>query len=560
MQKQSTKQLVIWNKGLISGMNQSTNPAIVADNEANFLKNIVTDTLGCWSTRKGSLKIGASIASDEGWGLFNYNKTNGTHRLLAITDRDLWLYTEATATWATIDTDEWPIDTRVSGINFRNRFYFGSADGDTALKYTAGGAVTAVVPTIGGNKLGLVKSVLAVGGNSIKPNVVFYTDPFTHNFFSATDTASASTSGTSLVATTAGTFVPDMIGAIVYNTTDGAMVMITKYTDDTHVTVDASMSNDWDNDTIYILQNNFKLDQACTGIVGYQENFIMFDEDKMYKFDPLSNQSQDIGSYGCVNHRTIRIVNGYLIWVNRQGVWLWNGTDMPQDITPKIRDKVNGYGIWDLVDPANFGMMCAGVKESEGKYYLSVGTLTIKIGALATGLRNVVLEFDVKKNAWAVRTYPDEIWDFATFINSTGSKDLYAIYKEEDGDPGAWVVMLDTGTTDAGSLGGTDTIPFQINTQYYTLGSPLVARKVEKYHFKYLSAGDVTVKVSINRVAPVTLRTLEASTTITTEFGWPLANQEGIEHGLQFTGNGQFVLEGFGFQVREDTTLRKVAT
>lgn len=555
MATNNIKENIFWYRGLISGMNQSVNPAIIADNEANYLLNIVTDTVGCWSTRLGTSKIGGTLSgTDEGYGLFAYNTTAGVHTLMAVTDRDLWAYTEGTTTWATIDTDEWPADTRVSGINFLNRLYLGSSDGATALAYTTGGAVSDVAPVIGGDKLAVVKSTLAVGGNSIKPNIVFYTDPFTHTFHSATDTAAAGSTAATLVATTSGTFEPDMVGAIAYNTTDGAMAMITAYTSGTQVTLDTTINDTWDGDTFYVLQNNFKLDNACTGIVGYQEDFVIFDEDKMYVFDPLSNYSRDIGSFGCINHRTIQVLNGYLIWVNRNGVWLWDGTNMPQDITPKIKDKINGHGLWDLVNPSNFSTICAGIKENDGKYYLSVGTLQTHSGAFGSALTGTVLEFDVKKNAWIVRSYPDTIYDFTTFINSTGNKDLYGIHSTK-----AWVAKLDTGTTDALEAGTTQAISYEIDTQYYTLGSPLVEHKVDKYYFKYIASADITVKVSLDRATPVALRTLSSSSTITTAWGHPRADQEAVEHGLQFTGSGQVVLEGYGFRTTDQSTLRKVS-
>ena len=50
-----------------------------------------------------------------------YNSTNGTTRyLMMVTGRDLYQWNEAANTWDVQDTDEWPADTRVDGVDFLN--------------------------------------------------------------------------------------------------------------------------------------------------------------------------------------------------------------------------------------------------------------------------------------------------------------------------------------------------------------------------------------------------------------------------------------------------------
>jgi hypothetical protein len=127
--------------------------------------------------------------------------------------------------------------------------YLGSADGATALAYTTGTTITDVTPKIGGHILAVNKSMLAVGGNSIMPNVIFYTQPNTDTFYDATGTcaANADSAGANTVTTTTEIFEAYHEGAAyIYNTTDGEIHLIIGFTDGDTVTTDGSTSG-WDN-------------------------------------------------------------------------------------------------------------------------------------------------------------------------------------------------------------------------------------------------------------------------------------------------------------------------
>ncbi len=105
-----------WIQGLTSGMDQATNPALVARNESPNLKNVTLALPGVWATRTGTTAFGTQVsATDEGQGLFAYVATSGVNTLIAIADRDATALTEP-GTWNDIDTDEWPAATRVDGL------------------------------------------------------------------------------------------------------------------------------------------------------------------------------------------------------------------------------------------------------------------------------------------------------------------------------------------------------------------------------------------------------------------------------------------------------------
>ena len=85
----------------------------------------------------------------------------------------------------------------------------------------------------------------------------------TANFYKVTGTASSSSTGTTLVASTS-IFDNDMIADTVYNSTDGTSAKITSYTNATTVTLNTTIDDDWDGDTIYVLGHEFTLGGDAT--------------------------------------------------------------------------------------------------------------------------------------------------------------------------------------------------------------------------------------------------------------------------------------------------------
>lgn len=537
---------VFWYQNLSGGMNQSTDNRLLENNESPLLKNIVLDRVGNWSSRKGTDLLGnVTAGADRVWGLGDYNKSDGTHTFFRICNRDLEKLTEGTATWASVDDDEWPASKKVNMVNFLDRLYLGSEDGATPLAYTTTTTITDVTPTIGGHHLAVNKAILAVGGNSIKPNVVFYSQPNTDIFYDATGTcaANADVAGANTVTTTAATFEAYHEGAAyIYNSTEGVLRFITGFTSDTVVTTDGDTST-WDNDTIYVLINYFTQDGKITGITSFNEKFLSFDEDNMYQWDPQSTWSYKMPGFGCVNERTIQQVGGYLIWVDREGIYLYDGSSRPVDISGKIKDAVDRYGLFDLINPANFGQLAAG--SFDGKYYLSVGDLSTVSGAPASALANAEFVFDVATGAWTINSRDDEPVVYSTFINSTGSKDLYfgektalAVYK------------METGTTDDDSAGTPGAISVEAQTQQYTFNDPTIEYRVSGFYVKYKSGGDVTVTYSYNGGSFAALDTLSSSSTVTVVRILPTVQCQGFTHALKFTCSSTLMIEAIGFVAR----------
>ena len=83
------------------------------------------------------------------------------------------------------------------------------------------------------------------------------------NFYKASGTASSSSTSTTLV-TTGSVFNNGMVGDRVYNSTDGEYTEITAYSSATTVTVDATIGDTWDGDTVYVIGHEFGLGGNAT--------------------------------------------------------------------------------------------------------------------------------------------------------------------------------------------------------------------------------------------------------------------------------------------------------
>jgi hypothetical protein len=553
--KINIKPKIHWYQNLSGGMNQTTDPKLLENNESPLLKNIVLDRIGNWSVRKGTDLLGSVTAGAERvWGLGTYDKSDGTHTFFRIANRDLEKLTEGTSTWAVVDEDEWTASKKVNMVNFLNALYLGCEDGTTPLAYTVGTTITDVTPTIGGHHLAVNKATLAVGGNNIKPNVIFYSEPNTDKFYDRTGTcaANADSEGAYTVTTTTDTFEAYHEGAAyIYNTTEGVLYFITGFTSAKTVSVSGDTST-WDNDTVYVLVNYLTQDGKCTGITSYNEAFVSFDEDNMYRWDPSSTWSIKLPGFGCVNERTIQEVGGYLIWVDREAIYLYDGSNKPIDISRKIKDPVDGYGLFDLIASANWGQLAAG--SFDGKYYLSVGDLSTLSGAPASAIANAEFVFEVATGAWSLNTRDDEPMVYSTFINSSGAKNLY--YGEKSATA---VYKMNTGTTDDDSTGTAGAISSEVRTQEYTFGDPTIEYRVSAFYVKYKSGGNVVVTYAYNGGSYATLDTLGSSSTTTVVKILPTVQCQGFTHSLKFTCSSTMMIEAIGFMA-QPVSFGKVAT
>lgn len=101
------------------------------------------------------------------------------------------------------------------------------------------------------------------------------------NFYKTTGTVDASSTSTTLVAT-GSIFNNGMVGDRVYNSTDEELATITAYTSATTVTVDETIGDDWDGDTIYVLGHEFGLGGNATDLRSILKVSVKYDSDNDY--------------------------------------------------------------------------------------------------------------------------------------------------------------------------------------------------------------------------------------------------------------------------------------
>lgn len=109
-----------------------------------------------------------------------------------------------------------------------------------------------------------------------------YPEDFTQlgrlNFYKTTGTVSSSSTSTTLVAT-GNIFNNGMVGDRVYNSTDDELAEITAYTAATTVTLDTTIGDDWDGDTIYVLGHEFGLGGNATDLRSILRVSVKYDSD-----------------------------------------------------------------------------------------------------------------------------------------------------------------------------------------------------------------------------------------------------------------------------------------
>jgi len=552
---------MFWFQHLEKGMDQSVD---TNRGGSENIKNAILDQRGNMVVRLGSDLFGTSLGANQGYGLFSHSSATKTGvdsaALYAVTDRDLNMYRVGDSSWSSYDDDIFTASKRVDGIDFLGRSYVNEEGGGLATSWLVGNlgtpALTGVTAGPKGNLLAVNKNILAVG--SLTDERIYYTDAYSDRFFTPLGAAKASTAtaranvdedGANYVAITTDLFPADIEGGVIYNSTDDEYANVLDWVHgDNTTSTNAAVYTDgkqavsgWNNDTLYVMKNVFRLDADCTGQIGYQGKFISFDADKMYVWDPTSNTSREWPGFGCINYRTLKIVNGLLFGVSKDGIWMMAGVESkPKNIMEKIQDKVNGYGMWDLINKANWSEVCAGVQEDRGKYWLSVGTLSTLSGAPLTAQSKVIIVLDIMTGQWTWRQYQDQMVAFASHTHG-GITNLYGLGKA---DAAIW--KFDTGTTDDNAAGAAQAISYEIRTPHEeTFEHPYVSR-AEQYFVKYTATAAVTVQESVNRGSYATIGTLPVASSVAIQDVTAGANKEGYSHSLKFTGTGAFSLEAWG--------------
>lgn len=117
------------------------------------------------------------------------------------------------------------------------------------------------------------------------------------NSWIANGTVDATSTSTTLVATTS-IFTNAMVGLYVWNDTDSERAKITAYTSGTTVTLDTTIDNDWDGDSIYVLGQEFTFGGDATDLYVLSNVGIKYNDTNDYYTRAQVRFKDDFYDYG----------------------------------------------------------------------------------------------------------------------------------------------------------------------------------------------------------------------------------------------------------------------
>lgn len=360
---------------LTGSMKQSVSPFLMDDREFTYLKNVSYDEIGSLSKDGGYTQLGADLdSSGTGDLLHSYINDAGAFTELAITNGKLFKYTGSA--WSQITNGgglTFTAGAKSTAVNRGGLAYI--ANEYDGVRYTDGTSVTMVNDDNGGAEV--KGKYLAVLDDKI------------------------------FLANLSGTHGPQDIVYTMEGSDTFYIPTLTGY--DTYATTSLMFSGN----------------DAITGIVAFQGNIIFFTESEMNLFNPLTLEVSVIGRIGCTSHHSIQEINGILYWVNRDGVFRFNGKDTPELVSIPITNWATN-SLWRLIDGSVWNTISA--INFEGKYMFHVGTLTGILPGDDAVLSDVVIVFDTYRDVWYFLTdYPVGLW--SRYINSDGNLRLLFINK-----------------------------------------------------------------------------------------------------------------------------------
>lgn len=380
MAKSIGKQEYIMRRYDLTGsMKQSVSPFLMRDEEFTYLRNVSYDEIGSLSKDGGYSQFGNTPdTTGSGNLLHTYLDNSGVFKELLIVNGKLFKANEISGQsteWVSVDTTTFTPDIKCTAVNRGGKAYIvNEVDG---LYYTDGTTVTSVAADNGG--VDIKGKYLAVLGNEL----------FVANL-SETHTAN------DIVYTVAGS---------------NTFYISTKEGYNTYATTSLK----------------FSANDPITGIAAFQGNIFYWTENEMYMFNPENLNVKVIASIGCTSHDSIQEINGVLYWVNRDGVFRFDGSNLPELISIPITNwAVNS--LWRVIDGAMWNKMAAA--SFEGKYMLYIGDTIGVLPGDSTTLSDVVLTYDTYRDVWYFLTdYP--VSTFSRFVNSNGNLRLLFASKDD---------------------------------------------------------------------------------------------------------------------------------
>jgi hypothetical protein len=549
---------VQWNNNLSDGINQYSDPGLVAPSQFELLVNVSQSQLGSIAHRPGTELYNDLIAAAGlVQGLHMFMKEDGTFYFHKVSGGGLYVGNEGTDTWTSQETSLVDAASKVEFTNFIGRHYFIGEGSTEYLRYAT------------------------ETGNSTQVTI-------------ASGTAASSSTGSTLVATTE-IFTPGVVGLTIHNTTEGTTRVITGYTassSGTTVTVDSAINDTWDGDTIKIygegkfLASNgpymmfagasnrkaywtnvgsdtvttsdfYETQAPHTGLVSFGNGrpFVLFTEISYVVIDPARNYFNEVFDFGCSSHRSIKSVRGYLVWASRVAkAFLMMGPNdsIPQVISKPITNDLTLDAIVNKIAGSAWGNMAGGVIGD--RYICSIGNLSSTVKGQT--LDDCVVDIDLSQQAWKVHTYTTGGVGsvFAEFIDSDGNRNLYGGSKDNKAVYKMDMAGIYTDDDSEGSPQAVAMLALTPHTEFRDQSRGTVDMKeVSKIHMKYKATTAITVQAAQDGATSYSsagLTTFPVASTLKwvwdyMDFGEPQCKSIS----LSFSTTGECIIFDYGLEV-----------
>jgi len=198
--------------------------------------------------------------------------------------------------------------------------------------------------------------------------------------------------------------------------------------------------------------------EPITGLGSNWDKLYIFTEYSAYYYDQV--QKKKAWDVGCIEHRTIKNLGPYMIWVNRDGVWQ-SSSGRPMNIAGRILDFVKAAVVLG-------NTMFAEVVDDE--YHLYLGDVTVN----SLSYTNCSVIYNIATQSWRTAEYHDNFTIFAKYNNS-GDDRLYMGCN--DGEVMELTKYYDS-TPSYADDGNNITAYFK--TKQYDLEDPTISKTIQK--------------------------------------------------------------------------------
>jgi hypothetical protein len=131
-----------------------------------------------------------------------------------------------------------------------------------------------------------------------------------------------------------------------------------------------------------------------TGMVEYNDQMVVFSEDKMFGIANVDTDVPDIYTIseglGCVSHESIAVSNGIMMWMARNGVYMWDGKNDPQRVSDELHETSS----------STFAKMSVETHGLSRAVMHNYNYVAVPINASNGAQATTFYEYNVRSNTW----------------------------------------------------------------------------------------------------------------------------------------------------------------